>query len=150
VRAIDKAGNTGSAASRQFTIAAPTTGDDTTGGTTGGGTKVDRTAPVLKVAGGTLRVSRRGTFAVTLRCPSAETWCKADVKILRGGVVVARNQLKLAGGKKAGVTLRLTKAARRALAARGRVRVTARVVARDKAGNHATRSSKLTLLAPRG
>jgi hypothetical protein len=150
VRAIDKAANTGAAASTQFTVQAPTTGGGGTPPPTGGGgTPGDHTAPVMTIAKRTVRVSRHGTFPVTLKCPRSEIWCKADVQIRRGGSVVASKRIKLAGGKRATLTLRLAKDARAALVDRGHVRVTAVVAVRDAAGNRATRSAKLQLLAPR-
>jgi hypothetical protein len=149
VRAVDKAANTGAAASKQFTVQAPTTGGGGTPPPTGGGTTGDHTAPVMTIAKGTVRVSRHGSFPMTLKCPRSETWCKADVQIRRGGSVVASKRIKLAGGKRATLTLRLAKDARAALVDRGHVRVTAVVAVRDAAGNRATRSAKLQLLAPK-
>jgi hypothetical protein len=149
VRAVDKAANTGAADSKQFTVQAPTTGGGGTPPPTGGGTPGDHTAPVMTIAKGTVRVSRHGSFPMTLKCPRSETWCKADVQIRRGGSVVASKRIKLAGGKRATLTLRLAKDARAALVDRGHVRVTAVVAVRDAAGNRATRSAKLQLLAPK-
>lgn len=152
VRAVDKAANAGPASSESFTIQAPTTGGGGTpqpaGGGNGGAT-VDRTAPVITVAKRTMRVTRRGSFAMVLRCPRGEVWCKVDVKVRRGGAVVASRRIRLAGGQRATIRLALAKSARAALARRHQLRVTATVAARDAAGNRATRRAKLRLLAPR-
>jgi hypothetical protein len=147
VRAVDKAANTGAAAAQSFTIVQP----PATGGG-GGGTKPptgDTTAPRVRVLTHSVRATRHGGVSLRLACPRKETWCKVRVRLQRGGNVLAGKRAKLPGGERRTVTLKLSKSARAVLGARKRMRVTVTVVARDPAGNTATTSGKLQLLALR-
>lgn len=62
-----------------------------------------------------------------------------------GYVILARTNATLAGAGATGLTLKLTKAAKRSLAERSKAKLRLEVTARDLAGNPATQTSKLTL-----
>jgi hypothetical protein len=144
VRATDKAANTGTAASKTFTIAAPTQG----GGSQGGGNSTnprDTTAPKVTIAAKSLRASKRGTVGVKVGCPATETSCKITVQLMRGKTVAAKKTVTVKGGKTKTVTLQLTKAVRRQLASHHSLKITAVVAAKDAAGNKKTTKKSLTL-----
>ena len=88
---------------------------------------------------------------MTLRvaCPSGEVRCKVDLRLRRGKRQLVRKSLTVAGGKAANVTLRLTPSDRVRLVRVRMLLVDAAASARDVAGNHATTTTRIRLLAPR-
>ena len=153
VQATDAHGNVGSA-TQEFAVAAPTGGS---GGTppTGGsptpppGTAPDVTAPkVLVMVPHRVRMSKRGIATLQVRCPRSEPACAVTVKVKLGGKRVARTTLTLAGGSTRTFRLRLSKAARRIVAARSPVRAAAIIAAQDAAGNERSTTRRIVLRAP--
>jgi hypothetical protein len=147
VRGIDKAGNTGTAVSRTFSIAGPQSGG--TGTPSGGSSSTDKTAPKVSVVAKSLRASKRGTIAFRVGCPASETRCKVTLQLKRGGSVVASKTVTVLGGKTVTVTLQLSKAIRKQLRSHASLKVTAVTTARDAAGNKKTAKHSMTLRAPR-
>ena len=143
VQATDTHGNVGSATLR-FNVAAPAAG---TPAPPSGGATADVTAPKVRVSR-TVRVSRRGIASARVSCPQAEVQCRVTVKLKRGGKVIARKTLTVAGFTTRTFALRLSKATRSKLSGSRRLKVTALVTASDKAGNSSTKQSRMTLLAP--
>jgi hypothetical protein len=136
VRAIDKLGNVGAVASRTFTILKPVV-PDTTG-------------PVVKPTPRSVRASRSGRVAFRVRCPKTEQRCKITLQLKRGHKVVSsKKTVRLAGGKRARLTLRLTKKYRRYLSTHARLKAKAVTVATDAANNRKTTRVKVTVRAPK-
>ena len=109
----------------------------------------DETAPRVRVWPRRVRVSRRRSLALRVRCPRTEQRCRIDLRLRRGSTTLARKQFTLAGGKSRRVSLRLTRAAHRRLVSSRSLAVVAVVVARDAAGNRRTTRTSIQLLAPR-
>jgi hypothetical protein len=136
VRAIDKLGNVGAVASRTFTILKPVV-PDTKG-------------PVVKPTPRSVRASRSGRVAFRVRCPRTEQRCKITLQLKRGHKVVSsKKTVRLAGGKRARLTLRLTKKYRRYLSTHARLKAKAVTVAYDAANNRRTTRVKVTVRAPK-
>lgn len=140
VRAVDAVGNTGEA-SRSFTIAGRGTPP---AGNPPAGTPADTSAPAVLVLGRKLSVAGRMT-SLRVRCPRAEDRCIVSVRLRRGGKTIARRTATLASGETRSFTLRLTKAARKALTLRSSLKATAKVTATDAAGNRTTTRRAVTL-----
>ena len=87
---------------------------------------------------------------MTLRiaCPSGEVRCKVDLRLRRGKHQLARKSLTVAGGKSASVTLRLARSDRLRLVRLRSLPADVAASARDVAGNHATTTTRIRLLAP--
>jgi hypothetical protein len=127
------------------------------GGTTppsGGSTKPpttkpsDKTAPRVVVSLQRVRASRRGYVSLRVSCPKGESKCVVDVRLMRGRGTLGRKALSLAGGKRKQVLVKLTRTARARLADAGALRFVAQAAARDAAGNRATTTRRLRILAP--
>ena len=145
-----------------------TTGGTTSGGgtTTGGGTPPaaapDTTGPAIVASGNsTLTASNSGGFGFGLG-PFAEDATgsvaikSAPVSASRAGAAAKKVVLNLgrksftaAAGKKVTVRFKLSAKHRKILAKRKKIRMTATIVAQDKAGNATTKKVSFTLKAPR-
>jgi hypothetical protein len=143
VRAIDQAGNTGDADEETFVIA-QTSGGGTTGGggtaggggtTGGGGTATDTTAPNLAFLTKSVRASRKGDVKLRVKCPADEVRCVVTVALKQGRKTVGSKSVTVLGGKDGSAKLRLANAAKRKLAAAGKLNLKAVVTARDHVGN---------------
>jgi hypothetical protein len=136
VRAIDKVGNVGAAASRAFTIGRPV--------------PPDTHGPVVKPTPRSVRASRSGKVTFRVRCPRTEQRCRIALQLTRGHQAVTNKKtVRLAGGKRAKVTLRLTKKYRRYLSTHARLKAKAVTVAHDAANNRKTTRVKVTIRAPK-
>jgi len=135
VRAIDRAGNAGSAVTQGFTVAPPTNPPPPS----------DTTAPKVRPKPRTTYVSNKGKFKVSLRCPGNETSCRIALRIRYRGKTVASKAVTVLGGTSKMVTLRLKPSAHTALDRIGRLQVTAVTTARDAAGNRATTQTRMRL-----
>jgi hypothetical protein len=152
VRAIDVAGNVDpSPAAVTFSVAVATGASSGSGGSgsSGATTVVDRTAPRVTIAKRTVRASRKGTVTLRLTCPRGEVSCRVDLSLRRAGRRLAHGIVTVAGGNTGTISLRLTQAARKQLARSRALFVQASASARDAAGNHATTTTRIQLLAPR-
>jgi hypothetical protein len=134
VRAVDRAGNTGPEVASTFTVSEPA----------GSG---DATLPAVTVTPKSLRASKSGKVKVRVRCPDAEIRCSVKLTLKRGNAAAARKTLTVAGGLSRWVTLRLDRATRSRLAARGRLKARMVVAAVDAAGNKQTTTHALKLRA---
>jgi hypothetical protein len=147
VRATDLAGNVDpTPALRTFSV---TTGSSAGGGSSATTSVVDRSAPRVKLAKRSVRVSRNGIATLRLTCPSDEVRCSVDLSLRRGGRRLAHGTVTVRGGKSANVALHLTNSARKQLARARTLLVQASAIARDAAGNRATTTTRIHLLAPR-
>jgi Ca2+-binding RTX toxin-like protein len=130
----------------------------------------------VSIAGGTFTVSQNGVVSLPIACPSGSGGCQGLVQLLTASgvpVVVTRAALEraeqsqrrprvkrrivklgrarfsLKAGERRRVRIRLSKKNLRLVRKLGRVRVRARAVVRDSAGNTKTSTRLMTLKAPR-
>jgi hypothetical protein len=96
-----------------------------------------------------VRATKKGLVTLRVACPSGEVRCRVDLRLRRGSRELVRKSLTVAGGKSASVTLRLTRSDRLRLVRVRTLLVDAAARARDVAGNHATTTTRIRLLAPR-
>jgi hypothetical protein len=164
-RAIDLAGNVDpTPATRDFTIAGAgggTTGGGTAGagqsssGSSGGGqtsqsgTGGAHATPRVTIVKKTVRASAKGLVTLRVSCAHAQGRCRVEVRLRRGNRQLAVKTVTVTGGKATSVTLRLKPGDRVRLARLRSLLVDARTTARDGAGNHATTTTQIRLLAPR-
>jgi hypothetical protein len=166
VRAIDLAGNVDpSPASRSFVTSGGSGGGGggqttTQGGgqtasgnstttTPGGSSSTDRSAPRVTIVKRRVRVSAKGLVTLSVACPRSEVRCRVVLRLHRGSrQLVVGKTLTVQGGKVANVTLRLTRSDRARLARARSLQVDARATAHDDAGNHATTTTRVRLVAP--
>jgi hypothetical protein len=167
VRAIDTAGNvdptpasrdfatTGGAAAGGTTTGAGTTGAG--GGSTPGGgqstgqgatSAVDRSGPRVTIVKRTVRASAKGVVTLRIACPRAELRCRVDLRLRRGGRQLVGKTLTVPGGKAVNVTLRLLRSDRLRLVRVRSLLVDAAATGRDVAGNRATTTTRIRILAP--
>jgi hypothetical protein len=144
---IPPPGTTGGAGTGSASGAAiGTIGGQTSGGAT---TTADRKAPRVKIVKRTVRATKKGLVTLRVTCPKGEVRCKVDLRLRRGTRQLVRKSLTVAGGKSASVTLRLTRSDRLRLIRVRSLLVNAAATARDVAGNHATTTTPIRLLAPK-
>jgi hypothetical protein len=152
VRAVDESGNESAVVQREFTIPEP----PASGGGGGGSgppapgnpapePELDKTPPAIELLTRSARASRKGVVSLRVRCPEGEIRCKVTVRIAHGRTRSQRASVSLDGRQRGSVRVRLAKATRSLLAARGRLKVSALVTARDEAGSSATTKHKLIL-----
>jgi hypothetical protein len=170
VRAIDLAGNADpTPASRSFSssgAAAPPGGGQTTQGQGqsqgqgqaghGGGvatpsatTSLDRSGPRIRIVHRRVRASATGVVTLRVTCPRDEVRCRVQLRLRRGGrQVVLAKVVTVGGGKAANVRLRLMRSERLRLVRVRSQLVDAAATAHDVAGNRATTTTRIRLLAP--
>ena len=78
-------------------------------------TRQDKLAPRVRVRPRRVRASRGGLIKLRVSCPRSERFCRVDLRLRRADTTVARKKFRVAGGKTRRVSLRLKRAARRAL-----------------------------------
>ena len=118
------------------------------GGSGGGvlGDTSDRVAPRVGIGPATAKVSRAGAFKLRVSCPSGELRCRAAIRLRFAGRDAAERTVTVTGGRSRRFRLELSQRARRALARKGSIRVTARVAASDSAGNRRTTRTRIRLI----
>jgi len=126
--------------------APPKKGDGTPGG---GGSASDRSAPRVALRRTTVRARRNGVVVLRVSCPTAEEFCRTDLRLHGASRRLARALFLVAGGKTAKKALQLPPATRARLARAGSLRLTVRIKARDAAGNQRTTRTHIKVLAPR-
>ncbi len=136
VRAIDRVGNVGAPASRLFTIPRVV--------------PPDHSGPKVVPSPRSVRASRSGKVTFRVRCPTTEQRCKITLQLKRGRKAASsKRTVNLLGGKRAQVTLLLTKKYRTYLSTHARLKVKAVTAAFDAAQNRRTTHVKVTVLAPK-
>lgn len=118
------------------------------GGAQGGGnsgTTTDKTKPKVTLVAATLRATKKGAVSFTYGCPSTEKSCTITLKLKSAKKTVASKTFTVKGGKSKAVTLVLSKDARKVLAKRGSLKVSAVVTATDAAGNARTTTKAMTI-----
>ncbi len=124
-----------------------------TGGSTGEGMEAQPPQPA-PTAGAVLegapraRASRRGRVRMNVGCRDRERACRVALSLERRRMTVARRRAVVPAASTRTLTLRLSRAARRTLAARGRLRL--RAVLESGSGDAPLRSARrVTVRAPR-
>ena len=151
VRAHDTWGTNGADATRTVEVKKtggqgnPPGGGGGGGGAGGGGAgAADVSKPKVTLAKRTVRVNDRGRVKLAFGCPASELRCTISVRLIRGLKAVAgKKSIEVDGGATGKATLSLKRSALNRLAERGKLNVTAIVVAVDAAGNR--RSSQLAM-----
>jgi uncharacterized membrane protein YgcG len=116
------------------------------GGSQGGGnSSTDKTKPKVTLVAATLHASKKGAVSFTYACPSTEKSCTITLKLKSGKKTVASKTFTVKGGKSKAVTVVLSKDARKLLAKRGSLKVSAVVKATDAAGNARTTTKAMTI-----
>jgi hypothetical protein len=118
------------------------------GGTQGGGNSgatTDTTKPKVTLVAATLRATKKGAVSFTYGCPSTEKSCAITLKLKKGTKTIASRTFTVKGGKSKAVTVVLSKDARKLLAKRGSLKVSAVVKATDAAGNARTTTKAMTI-----
>jgi hypothetical protein len=115
VRAIDHVGNVGPAVTTRFDVAR------------------------------SLRVSRRGTVAMRVSCPTKLKRCKITQRLRNSGRTLASRTVSVKGGRARTVTLKLSNAARALLRKRGSLAVTSVATTTDAAGRRRTKTTPVML-----
>ncbi len=121
-------------------------GPDQTGGPTGGGGPVSAFAGAA-IAGRTARVDKRGRVSMKVRCPATAAGRCSGTDTLRGAhdAKLGKAHLSIAAGKTKKVKIKLSRAARKLLARKHRLKAREVVVARDAGGVSRTTSARVTL-----
>jgi hypothetical protein len=146
VRAVDRVGNIGNAASSSFRIEGPPAQGG--GATPAPAPAADKTAPKVTLKLVSARASKSGAASLRVGCPAGEASCKIGVALKLGRSTVAKQTITVTGGKTAKLTLRLSKSARRKLAKSGSLSLKALITATDAAHNTSTATVRLKLRAP--
>jgi PKD domain len=121
----------------------------------------DTTAPALRISRRAVRLTRRGVAAVALRCPADEVSgpCQGRLtlrtvrKLERPRSAVAKRirlgsrRFSIPAGRRVKVRIKLSKANRRLVTARRRLRVGALAAVHDQAGNSRSAKSRFKLRA---
>jgi hypothetical protein len=118
------------------------------GQTPASGATRDRKAPRVTIVKRTVRASKKGLVTLRVACPKGEIRCRVDLRLRLGLRLLVRKSLTVAGGKSANVTLKLLRTDRLRLVRVRSLLVSASAAARDVAGNHATTTTRIRLLAP--
>ncbi len=101
--------------------------------------------PNARIAGTTVKVGVSGRVTLRITCPAGETACIGRVTLRRGTAKLGSAPFIVPGGKARFVTFHLSAAALRLLAIHHPLRVTAKVLAHDRAGAAHTTLETLTL-----
>jgi hypothetical protein len=110
----------------------------------------DLAGPRLGIGPKRVRLDRRGRARLRLQCPaSAQGACSGSLKLKLKKRTVGKRRFNVAAGRSKKLRLRISRRGRRALARRGRLRVTAVASTRDAVSAAATSRRKLVLLPPR-
>jgi hypothetical protein len=128
----------------------PASGAGGVGGRGAPGTAAtDRRGPRVSVGPRTVRPTRYGSVRLRVTCPMSETRCRVRVRLELGGRTVATTTLTIAGAATRAAGLRLTTATRHRLRAEHRLTAAAVARAHDAAGNTATTTTPIEILARR-
>ncbi len=109
---------------------------------------VDRTAPVVRIAAPSSRMSRTGRVTLVVTCPAGERLCAGRVALRRTAArsaAVGTRAFRMGGGQRATVRVRLSRSAQRSVKRTGRLPVRITASARDAAGNAGTARRSLTV-----
>jgi hypothetical protein len=94
-------------------------------------------------------VSRTGTVRLRVSCPRQAGRCRVTLRLTLKRKLAATRTITVIGGRSSSVTLKLSRAARRALARTASLPAVVTAVARDQAGLTKTTRTSIRLQAPR-
>lgn len=101
----------------------------------------------VSIAARRAKVDRTGRARMRLRCPAGTNGsCRGRLALKHRRKTVGRASLRLSPGRTRTVKVKLSRAARRKLARKGRLLARARVAAEDAIGQNKTTSRRVTLL----
>ena len=125
------------------------------GGGGGGGGGGSATFAGVSFAARKASVDSRGRAAIALSCPAGSGGCSGKVTVTRTGtsartIKLGSAQFRIAAGTTSKVKVKLSRAARKLLARKGKLKARARVAAKDAAGRSKTSSAGLTLTMKTG
>jgi len=120
-------------------------GGSGTQGSGNSGATTDKTKPKVTLIAATLRATKKGAVSFTYGCPSTEKSCTITLKLKNGKKTVASKTFTVKGGQSKAVTVVLSKDARKLLAKRGKLKMSAVVKATDAAGNARTTTKAMTI-----
>jgi hypothetical protein len=104
----------------------------------------DTTPPKLKITSGKAKV-RKGRARIKVACGGERFVCDGTLTLARKGKRAGRAPFVIRGGRQAAVSVKLSKAARKALASSGKLKVAATAKGQDAAGNAAKVTRGVTL-----
>jgi hypothetical protein len=113
-----------------------------------GGGAAGGKAPRVTISKRTVRASRRGKVIVRVSCPRSALHCQVNLVLRRGERSLAHRLVTVGGGKTAKVTVLLTRAARKQLAAAGSLKVDVVATTTGTARSRATTTTRIRVLAP--
>jgi N,N-dimethylformamidase beta subunit-like, C-terminal/Domain of unknown function (DUF4082)/Bacterial Ig-like domain/Bacterial Ig domain len=116
-------------------------------GSPGGGAAAQ--GPSVRVTPTTVRVSRSGTVRLRVSCPRPAGRCRVTLRLTLKRKLAATRTITVTGGRSTSVTLKLSRAARRALARTASLPAVVTAVARDQADRTKTTRTSIRLRAPR-
>jgi PKD repeat protein len=110
----------------------------------------DRTAPKVTITPRTVKMAKKGTVALKVACPTTERSCVGRLSLRTKGAHgrgAGSRAFTLGGGQRTTLKVKLTKAAKAKVKARGSLKVAATAKAKDAAGN--TGATKVTVTITR-
>ncbi len=148
-RAVDDSGNLEGRSPTPALCDGPP-GGSSGGGTTGSGGGKPASKPRALITKRRARVSRAGMVTLRIACSGGRTACKVRLQLRRKGRTVAERRVVINQGGPRKVRLYLSRSARRKVARKGSLRVTAVAIVRDAAGNRTVTRTPIRLEASRG
>lgn len=110
---------------------------------------VDATAPVVKITPGSAKLGKGGKVMLKVSCPVGESQCtgRLALRSLRGArsAALGGKAFSVLGGETVKVSLKLSKANRKAVKKLRRLRAQATATATDAAGNTGTARKRVTI-----
>jgi methylglyoxal synthase len=153
---VTSPGGTTTSVERSFKTAASPGSDNSgnNGGDTGEGDNQTPPPPVIgafsgvKIGGGTVSV-KRGVATVKVTCPAkAQGACSGTLSLKLGRRAIGSKAFTIKPGRTANVHVRISRAANKRLAKRGKLKVTASATARDARGAAVKAPAKKLTLKP--
>jgi hypothetical protein len=147
-RAVDDSGNLGPPppGATPQNVVSGTPGATSAGGSASGSTA--KASARLRLTPRTIRASKTGTVQLRVACPRGTGSCRVALRLAVGKRTLATKSLTVRAGATRTVALRLTRAARRDLARKRSLHVTA-IAVTNRGGSRATTHTSVLLLAPR-
>jgi hypothetical protein len=148
-RAVDDSGNLGPPPPGNGSSSGGSGGSGSSG-TSAAGPKATtaKGAARLTLSSRTIRASKAGTVKLRIACPRGKGSCRVALRLALGKRVLAKKSLTVRAGASRSVALTLTRSARRDLARKHSLHVTA-IAVTSRGGKHTTTRTSVLLLPPR-
>jgi Bacterial Ig domain len=150
-RAVDDSGNLGPPPPGTGSSSSAGSGGSGSSGASsagGAGTTAKKASARVSLTPRTIRASKAGIVKLRVACPRGTGSCRVALRLALGKRVLAKKSLTVRAGTVRTVALSLTKAARRDLARKRSLHITA-IAVTDRSGIHATTRASVLLLSPR-